>query len=274
MQLKIYYTFFTFFITLFVFAQSGARWIHGNIILDPDGDVAEGVYVTNLNSKKTVISNFSGNFSILAKVDDVIEFKSDYFEYRRIRITQEIYNRPKFVVHLNINVIELQEALISANLTGILTKDVTAGKRNDELTDLYKRLGVNPDINPIKDTSDLKFGLFGGDISLTRLDVGRIYDALSGDLKKRQNTLKYESAANKYSYIRRYFGDDFFVKDLKIPQHKINDFINYTYTTSNMSGDLERNQYLKIMETLTRYAIIYRNLFTSEKLNQNEKITP
>lgn len=253
---------FTLLANLHVLAQQTTeKWIHGNIILDPDGDVAEGVYVTNLTTKKTVISNFSGNFTILASVDDVLEFKSDYYENRRIKITPQIYQQPKFVVHLSINIIELQEALISANLSGILTKDVTAGKRKDNLTELYKKLGVNPDINPIKDTSDLKFGLLGGDISLTRLDVGRIYDALTGNLKKRQELMKYESNIAKHRHLRNYFGEDFFTKELKIPTHKIDDFINYAFITTDMNSDFDNRLYLKIMDTFTQYAPIYRNLF-------------
>lgn len=268
---KKYFTYFFILISVVGFAQQNIPWLHGNIILDPDGEVAEGVYVTNLRTKQMVISNFAGNFSIQANTDDVLEFKSDYYENRKIKITQEIFDKSKFVVHLNIDVIELQEALISANLTGILTKDVTAGKRHDDITLLYKKLGVNPDINPTKDTSALKAGFLGGDISLTRLDVGRIFDALSGDLRRRKSTMEYETNSDKYTSIRKYFGDDYFTNDLKIPKHKINNFIQYTFTTSGMDRDFENRNFLRIMETMNRYSQLYRNLFKPEELFNQKK---
>ncbi|MDK7374978.1 MULTISPECIES: hypothetical protein [Weeksella] len=243
-----------------LFGQQAEKWVHGNIILDPDGEMAEGVYVTNLRTKEIAISNFAGNFSIRAKEGDVLDLKSDYYENRKIKLSHELFAKNLVVIHLNINVIELQTALITAHLTGILTKDVKAGKRTDKVTKLYKQLGVNPDINPIRDTSALKAGFFNGDISLTRLDIGRIYDVLSGDMRKRKATLEFEAKADRRLSIRKYFGDDYFINDLKIPSYKINDFIEYTYANSGMSRDVENGNYLSIMEKLIRFSTIYRRL--------------
>lgn len=243
-----------------LFGQQAEKWVHGNIILDPDGEMAEGVYVTNLRTKEIAISNFAGNFSIRAKEGDVLDLKSDYYENRKIKLSPELFAKNLVVIHLNINVIELQTALITAHLTGILTKDVKAGKRTDKVTKLYKQLGVNPDINPIRDTSALKAGFFNGDVSLTRLDIGRIYDVLSGDMRKRKATLEFEAKADRRLSIRKYFGDDYFINDLKIPSYKINDFIEYTYANSGISRDVENGNYLSIMEKLIRFSTIYRRL--------------
>jgi len=239
----------------FIFAQE--KWVQGNIIIDDSDDTAEGVYVTNLRTNHTTISNFTGTFLIQAKVNDTLKIQSDWYENRLIILRPNLFHKQTIVVHLAVQTIQLNTAFIGQKLTGILEKDVKNGKKTDVITKLYKSLGVNPDIKPIKDTSSLKAGLFSGDITLTRLDVGRLYDVFSGKAKQRKALLDYEDKYDKITKIKNYFGEDYFTKDLNIPKFKIRDFIENALTNTGSTIELNDVNYFKLLQLFNSYSKIY-----------------
>ncbi|WP_312553621.1 hypothetical protein [Empedobacter brevis] len=253
--MKSLFTILILLFSSFIFAQE--KWVQGNIIIDDSDDTAEGVYVTNLRTNHTTISNFTGTFLIQAKVNDTLKIQSDWYENRLIILRSNLFNKQTIVVHLAVQTIQLNTAFIGQKLTGILEKDVKNGKKTDVITKLYKSLGVNPDIKPIKDTSSLKAGLFSGDITLTRLDVGRLYDVFSGKAKQRKALLDYEDKYDKITKIKNYFGEDYFTKDLNIPKFKIRDFIENALTNTGSTIELNDVNYFKLLQLFNSYSKIY-----------------
>ncbi|WP_314241225.1 hypothetical protein [Empedobacter tilapiae] len=239
----------------FIFAQE--KWVQGNIIIDDSDDTAEGIYITNLRTNHTTISNFTGTFLIQAKVNDTLKIQSDWYENRLIILRPNLFNKQSIVVHLAVQTIQLNTAFIGPKLTGILEKDVKNGKKVDVVTKLYKSLGVNPDLKPIKDTSSLKAGLLSGDISLTRLDIGRLYDVFSGKAKQRKALIDYEDKFDKITKIKNYFGEDYFTKDLQIPKFKIRDFIENALTNTGSTIELNDVNYFKLLQLFNSYSKIY-----------------
>ncbi|WP_313578541.1 hypothetical protein [Chishuiella sp.] len=248
-------TYFILLLSPLVFAQE--KWIQGNIIIDNSEDTAEGIYVTNLRTKHTTISNFTGTFFIEAKVNDTLKIQSDWYENRSIILKPNLFNKTSIIVHLAVETIQLQTALIGQKLTGILEKDTKNGKKQDVITNLYKSLGVNPDLKPIKDTSSIKAGLFSGDITLTRLDVGRLYDVFSGKAKQRKALIDYEDRYDKITKIKNYFGEDYFTKDLKIPSFKVRDFINNALANNGNNMQLNDVNYFKLLQLFNSYSKVY-----------------
>lgn len=271
--MKSLFTILILLFSSFIFAQE--KWVQGNIIIDDSDDTAEGVYVTNLRTNHTTISNFTGTFLIQAKVNDTLKIQSDWYENRLIILRPNLFNKQTIVVHLAVQTIQLNTAFIGQKLTGILEKDVKNGKKTDVITKLYKRLGVNPDIKPIKDTSSLKAGLFSGDITLTRLDVGRLYDVFSGKAKQRKALLDYEDKYDKITKIKNYFGEDYFTKDLNIPKFKIRDFIENALTNTGSTIELNDVNYFKLLQLFNSYSKIYLDFLygvipNNTKVQQNK----
>lgn len=267
--MKSLFTILILLLSNFIFAQE--KWIQGNIIIDDSDDTAEGVYVTNLRTNHTTISNFTGTFLIQAKVNDTLKIQSDWYENRLIILRPNLFNKQTIVVHLAVQTIQLNTAYIGQKLTGILEKDVKNGKKADVVTKLYKSLGVNPDIKPIKDTSSLKAGFLSGDITLTRLDIGRIYDVFSGKAKQRKALLDYEDKYDKITKIKNYFGEDYFTNDLKIPKFKIRDFIENALTNTEYKIELNDVNYFKLLQLFNSYSKIYLD-FLYGKVPNNTKI--
>ena len=246
-----------FFGLVFSVSHAQIKWVQGNIIIDHTDEKAEGVYVTNKRTNYTTKTNFAGVFFIQAKVNDTLLIRSEWYENKNLILRPQLFNKEQIVIHLGIQTINLSEALISKKLTGILEKDVVLGKKEDDVTRLYRLLNVNPDINPIKDTSALKAGLFDGDISLTRLDVGRIYDAFSGGLRKRKALFDFESQNYQIKQIRSYFGDKYFKLELNIPSYKIDEFILTTLTNTNNLNQLKDPNYFFLQNILKEYSTKY-----------------
>ena len=267
--MKSLFTILILLLSNFIFAQE--KWIQGNIIIDDSDDTAEGVYVTNLRTNHTTLSNFTGTFLIQAKVNDTLKIQSDWYENRLIILRPNLFNKQTIVVHLAVQTIQLNTAYIGQKLTGILEKDVKNGKKADVVTKLYKSLGVNPDIKPIKDTSSLKAGFLSGDITLTRLDIGRIYDVFSGKAKQRKALLDYEDKYDKITKIKNYFGEDYFTNDLKIPKFKIRDFIDNALTNTESKIELNDVNYFKLLQLFNSYSKIYLD-FLYGKVPTNPKI--
>lgn len=267
--MKSLFTILILLLSNFIFAQE--KWIQGNIIIDDSDDTAEGVYVTNLRTNHTTISNFTGTFLIQAKVNDTLKIQSDWYENRLIILRPNLFNKQTIVVHLAVQTIQLNTTYIGQKLTGILEKDVKNGKKADVVTKLYKSLGVNPDIKPIKDTSSLKAGFLSGDITLTRLDIGRIYDVFSGKAKQRKALLDYEDKYDKITKIKNYFGEDYFTNDLKIPKFKIRDFIENALTNTESKIELNDVNYFKLLQLFNSYSKIYLD-FLYGKVPNNTKI--
>lgn len=253
------------------FVDAQQKWIQGNIIIDNSEEVAEGVYVTNKRTNHTTKSNFAGTFFIQVQPNDTLIFRSDWYENRNIILRPVLYNKDQIVVHLAIKTINLSEALITKKLTGILEKDVTIGKREDDVTRLYRLLNVNPDIKPMKDTAALKTGLFNGDIRLTGMDVGRIYDVFSGDLRKRKALIDYENKAYKISEIRAYYGDNYFKIDLNIPGYKINEFIETALLNTNNKQYLFNPNYFLVQTILKDYSQTYLDDLFKSRINKEYK---
>lgn len=264
---------FTIYLSIFLFApqiNAQIKWVQGNIIIDDSDEVAEGVYVTNKRTNHTTRSNFTGTFFIQAQVNDTLIFRSDWFENRNIVLRPLLY-KEKIVVHLATEVFQLKEAYISKKLTGILEKDVFVGKKENDVTRLYRLLKIDPDVNPMQDTSALKAGLLGGDISLTRLDVGRIFDAFSGNLRKRKSLIDYESKAYQIAQIRAYFGDNYFQVELNIPKYKINEFINTTLNNTNSTENFNKPNYFMLQNTFKEYSVKYLDDLFKLRVNKDYK---
>lgn len=268
-QLKSLFTILILLFSQFIFGQE--KWIQGNIIIDDSDDTAEGIYVTNLRTNHTTISNFTGTFLIQAQVNDTLKIQSDWYENRLIILKPNLFSKPTIVVHLAVQTIQLNTAFIGQKLTGILEKDVKNGKKQDVVTNLYKSLGVNPDIKPIKDTSALRAGLLDGDISLTRLDIGRLYDVFTGKAKQRKALIDYESKYDKITKIKNYFGEDYFINDLKIPKFKIRDFIDNALTNTESKIELNDVNYFKLLQLFNSYSKIYLD-FLYGKVPNNTKV--
>ncbi|PZU90785.1 MAG: hypothetical protein DI529_02220 [Chryseobacterium sp.] len=222
------------------------------------------VYVTNVNEHKSVLANYNGDFQIQANEGDVLRFTSIATERKDITVTKQMLTLNKNFVELQIAYYEIQEVIISSfRPTGNLRKDVTSLKSSEKAFELRKMIGLpepkgdgtSPEIPVLSFNQGLSFSL------------DSIFDLISGEKKKKERYYQYERMSKNIKNLQDYFGDDYFVK-LKIPKELIPNFLQFVYSSDNITTFLETNNYEAAKVYIEKYLPIYLKRLQNSNLIQ------
>jgi hypothetical protein len=249
---------FLFFTSFSLFSQE--KLVNGVIIIDLDDASPEGIFVTNSRTELTSITDITGSFALHARAGDSLIIRSDFYETRKFYLTEHLMQKDLLKIHLNLQPVVLDEAVITQKLTGFLDKDAHYNPGKDQIADLYKELGVNPDASKLRDSSDFTMWK---DVSPVSLNVEKLLEVFNGDLRRRQNLYQFEGTEAVIENIRNYFGDEYFTEDLGIPKEKIREFIFFTYESTSIRNDYEAGNFLKIMQVFSKTAPLYLNRLKS-----------
>ena len=242
------------FLSQFSLSFGQEKTIKGLIVIDFEDSSAEGIYVTNSRTKITTVTDLTGSFSIRAAEGDDLLIRSFIYESRRFIITESLMKNDVIKIHLSLQPIVLEEAIITPKLTGYLDKDVKYDLSKDQLAKLYKELGFNPDVSKLRDSTSLSFWK---DYSPLHFNVERVLESITGDLRRRQSLYAFEGREAIIEQIQKYFGKDYFIEDLKIPEEKIRDFVFYSYESSQIPHLYTHQNYLGMMIEFNRLAPTY-----------------
>ena len=212
------------------------------------------VNVINETTNAKVKANSLGIFTLKVSKDDELAFTSGFTEKRVIKITESIIKKGFITVHLDLETIQLAEANINSLKKNL--KD-NLDYKPDKLDDLYKELGIDPNLRfrKIDPTYTSQVGGGFGPISA-------LIGYLNGSTKKAKYTYKYFRDVNKKGKIEEYFTASYFMNDLKIPEHKVSEFITYCYNKKelNLKVLIVGNRYEEIEEILEKEAPLYLDL--------------
>lgn len=262
---KILYFILFLSIPIGTFAQE--KLIKGRIIIDLDDASPEGIYITNSRTKFTSITDITGSFAIHASAGDSLLIRSAFYESRRFYLKSSLMDKELLTIHLNMQPITLDEAVITTKLTGILEKDAKYSSKHDPVAELYAEMGINPDVKPRRDATDFTMWK---DVSPLHLNVEKLFDSMTGDLRRRQNLFSYEDKEAALTEIREYFGDDYFTQDLDIPQEKIREFIFFSYETTFVPQYHKSHNFFKIMEELNKTRDVYLHRLSTQNQNKTD----
>ncbi|WP_312322513.1 hypothetical protein [Soonwooa sp.] len=254
------------FITIFSFSLK-AQTYNGEIYLrDHSNLFLNQFYVTNLNTQNTVLADYNGNFSIPAKSGDVIRFTSIITDRKDITLTNELLALNKNFVELSIAYYEIQEVVVSAfKASGNLRKDVTSLKSTDKSYELRKVIGLPAPKGDGTSPQESLLGFRDGGYSLS---ISSLYDMLSGEAKKKKRLYEYEKMEKSISGIQKYFGDDYFTR-LKIPKEFIPNFLQFIYSSDNISYLTEAGNYEAVKPYIERYLPIYQRRLRNSHLTDS-----
>lgn len=212
------------------------------------------MYVTNLNDMKTILTDYSGNFTIHAKIGDVIRFTSIIAERKDVKVTQGFFENPLNIFELKFSYHDIQEVVISNfKASGILKKDVIALNKKDKGEIVEKMIGLpKPKGNGLSPEQPIAAFANGG----FSLGLNSIYEILSGERKKKERLYAYETMNSDITNIRNYFGDTYF-EELKIPQNLINNFLQFVYRSDNLKPYLEAQNFESAKFSIEKYLPVY-----------------
>ena len=246
-----------------------SQYFDGEIyIRDKSSLYLNQVYVTNVNDYKSVVANYNGDFRIAAKVGDIIRFTSIATERKDVTVTKEMLERSRTFIELQIAYYEIQEVILSSfKPTGNLRKDVAMLKSSEKAFELKKMIGL-PEPKGDGTSPEIPVMSFNQGLSFS---IDSIFDLISGEKKKKERYYQYERMSKNIKNLQDYFGDDYFVK-LKIPKELIPNFLQFVYSSDNITALLETNNYEAAKVYMEKYLPIYLRRLQNSNLMQVTEI--
>ncbi len=255
---------FTLLLLVFL-AKINAQIYSGEVFLRDNSILyLNQVYVTNLNTQKTVLTDYNGNFTIPANTGDVIRFTSIVTERKDIKLTPQLMGQ-KNLVELKIAYYEIQEIVLSRfKPTGNLRYDVNSLRKEDKALAIKKVIGL-PEPKGDGTPPELPVaGLRDGGLTFS---LESIYDILSGERKKKQRYQAFERMNSSVTQIKNYLGKDYFVK-FKIPENLIDNFLQFVYTSENIQPYVLAGNFEAIKIPIEKYLPIYQRRLRNSHLQE------
>jgi len=234
MKKNITYFIFLFFLTQFVFSQE-EKLINGKIIVKDATPM--GVHVINLVNEKEAISDLNGNFTILAKTDDILILSAEHLDFQRKIVEENEFAALSMKIEMTSKVNKLDEVEIvkfDAVQMGIISKPVKA------YTPAERRLSTATS-GPL----DILLNAFSGRTTMLKNEVG---------IEKKEFLLEH---------LDGLYPDSFYIDNLKIAKENIKGFHYYLAEDSRFaevlnSKDKARATFL-IVDLAREYNLLNNN---------------
>ncbi|MCT6764071.1 hypothetical protein [Riemerella anatipestifer] len=238
-----------------------SQFFVGEVLVEDRSEVyLMPIYVTNLETRKTVLCDYKGAFKIAASKGDVVRFTSITTDRTDITITEKHLATYNNIVELKMAYNVIPEVKLSKfKPSGILKNDVIALDDKKSPLALKQMIGLPeskgdgtpPEAPPIAFVGG---GLGGGVV----ISVDAIYDVISGDRKRKRRLYAYEKMMKTTAAIRNYYGDDYFVS-MKIPKHMIDDFLQFVYSSEeSVFALVQNNKYEGVKVYFEKYLPIFQ----------------
>jgi hypothetical protein len=255
---------FTLLLLVFL-SKINAQLYSGEVFLKDNSVLyLNQVYVTNLTTQKTVLSDYNGDFNLPADAGDIVRFTSIVTDRKDIKLTPQMMAQ-KNLVELKIAYHDIQEIVINRfKPTGNLRYDVNALRKEDKGLAIKKVIGLP---EPKGDGTPPQLPVAGlRDGGLT-FSLESIYDILSGERKKKQRYVAYERMNSSVTQIKNYLGKDYFIK-FKIPENLIDNFIQFVYTSENIEPYVMSGNFEAIKIPIEKYLPIYQRRLRNSHLQE------
>lgn len=212
----------------------------------------EGIYVVNVRTEASVVTNADGSFSIPAKIGDTLIFSSVQLKERRIILIDEDFASTNFVIKIEVGMNQLREVIIKRydNINAVAMGIIPVGQRS-----------YSPAERKLKGATDLDASVgLGGSVAL---------DPLLNFFSGRSAMLKKELAVEKkeifMQLLEKMFNTDHFVQKLSIPLDYVKGFEYFAVENESFTKILNTNNKTTTEFLLAELAVRYKEIIASEK---------
>ncbi|SMC32197.1 carboxypeptidase-like regulatory domain-containing protein [Cellulophaga tyrosinoxydans] len=215
-----------------------------------DGDVA-ATHVLNISTQKAAITDIEGYFTISAQLNDTLVFSAIQYQRKEIVVTTAILASKSIFVSLDPAVNQLNEVVVMPyNLSGDLSRDMN----NTEVAPVITASTLGLPNAFVKKMSQADRKLYaskaGGPLIAT-------INAITGETKRLRLIAEREAKYQRTELIRHSYHDSLYIKQLKIPLDKIDDFL-YSCEIDTTFASIDAKDKLKIWDYLLEKSVLYR----------------
>jgi hypothetical protein len=227
--MKNWFVVLLFFATVCTWSQtSNEKILHGKIVADSASVV--GIDVVNLGNEKVTVTNNKGEFSILAKADDILVFSSMTLEMKRMLVDQDDLKSETITIYMTPKINELNEVIVKRNVAeGIsifnVQKHYTPAERK-----LYTATSglLDAPLNWLSGRTEM--------------------------LKKEIIVERKERMLNKVGIL---YEDKYYIQTLKIPEIYIDDFQRYLIEDKEFAAALKVKNRTMMLFLISKLAVNY-----------------
>ena len=231
-----------------VTAQDGERRLLMGKVLYRNTSVSNE-NVINSTAERATITNDQGEFAINVKVGDELVFTAVNYQLKVVKITQEILDNNRLVVEVNEKVTELDEVIVTPEDQERFLK-----LKNEEFKEYEYEIDRSTEVENIA-LSRAERGMQDG------INFANIFRAIF------KSTPDSEETGPKLlvsDVLRQVYDDDFFVKDLKLPQDKIDAFLLYCDTRMPAQSLLKKENEFQLIDSLVNLSKSFRKELNEE----------
>ncbi|SHG09664.1 hypothetical protein SAMN05444396_104294 [Flavobacterium segetis] len=217
-----------------------------------DSSSAYGINVVNLNNKETTVTNSNGEFSILAKANDVLMFSALNLEtYKRI-VGRDDIQIGVLAITMHPGVIKLEEVVVNSKSLNVLSLGIVT-KAPVTYTTAERRLQTAGDFKPV-----MLLNLLGGSMPLDPL-----INKINGRTKRLKKIVTVEKKESNIKFISKLYDDEYFIRNLKIPSENIASFKYYIVENENFKKVLDTKNMTQISFYMGALAEEFKTLLTN-----------
>ncbi len=227
--MKNWFVVLLFFTTVCTWSQtSNEKLLRGKIVAD-SVSVAR-IDVVNLGNEKVTVTNNKGEFSVLAKADDILVFSSMTLEMKRMLVDEDDLKSETITIYMTPKINELNEVIVKKNAAEGIS--IIPGQKH--YTPAERKLYTA--------TSGLL------DAPLNWLS-GR-----TEMLKKEIIVERKERMLNKVGVL---YDDKYYIQTLKVPEIYIDDFQRYIIEDKEFAAALKVKNRTMMLFLISKLAVNY-----------------
>lgn len=223
-------------VVLFLFLGTFSMWSQDRNekllqgIIAADDALLSGIDVVNLGNEKVTVTNSKGEFSILAKADDILVFSSKSLEMRRVLIDEDDLKSGTITVNMYPKINELDEVIVKKSpIEGV---SIIPGQK--QYTPAERKL-----YTATTGILDVPINWMSGRTAM---------------LKKEVVVERKERLLDKVGIL---YEDKYYIETLKIPEIYIDDFQRYIIEDKEFTAALKVKNRTMMLFLIYKLAVNY-----------------
>jgi hypothetical protein len=223
------------FVVLLLFATfctwsqtSNEKILHGKIIADSTSLV--GIDVVNLGNEKVSVTNFNGEFSILAKADDILVFSSMTLEMKRMLVDDDDLKSETIIIYMTPKINELSEVIVKKNAA----EGTSIFQGQKHYTPAERKL-----YTATSGLLDAPLNWLSGRTEMLKKEI----------IVERKERMLYK--------VGILYDDKYYIQTLKVPEIYIDDFQRYIIEDKEFAAALKVKNRTMMLFLITKLAVNY-----------------